>query len=465
MTEPVSREEPAPPVARAAALPAAVPYPAWLSRSTPCRVLVVGDPVADLWIYGVPRRISREAPVLILEYDRQEIMPGGAAHCARSLAALGGEVILAGPLGRDPWGQAVAGALARAGVRLLPAPVPPGWQTPLKARFVAAPPAAPAQQVLRLDVPPGATAFGLDPVGAAGMAAGGEGPRAWGDGAVPGQAEPDPWRAQGTGSDAERRPNPERDAVAGQGDATGTAAGDGRAGEEAGPEWRRFGAALRAAARSADAVVVADYGLSDVALRLWPQLSRWARGRPVIVDSRHRLLGFRGATLATPNLDELAEVWGRPVPREDLPRVAAAIRSRGRFAALVVTRGPEGMLVDPGDGAPVEVPAVRPTAVYDVTGAGDTVAAVLALAMGSGLDVVGAARLANLAGSLAVRKPGTRPVTAQELEEAWRAWAGEGRETGNAGDARDAGHAGDPETVPAIPRSPGDGGPGRGAGV
>ncbi|WPD18738.1 bifunctional heptose 7-phosphate kinase/heptose 1-phosphate adenyltransferase [Thermaerobacter composti] len=354
------------------------PYPVWRTRAHPCRVLVVGDPVADLWVYGVPRRISREAPVLILEYDRQEIMPGGAAHCARSLAALGGQVVLAGPFGDDPWGRAVVDALGRAGVEVLAAPVPRGWQTPLKARFVAAPPAAPAQQVLRLDVLPqrAGAGFGLGAwLASAGRAAG----------SVP---------PQGAGTDPE-------DAA-----------------------WAAFARSLREAVRAADAVVVADYGLSDLAPRLWPRLARWARGRPVVVDSRHRLLAFRGATLATPNVEELAEVWGRPLAADDLGRAAAVVRGRGRFGALVVTRGPEGMLVDPGDGVPIAIPAVRPAAVYDVTGAGDTVAAVLALALGSGLDVVGAARLANLAGSLAVRKAGTEPVTAAELEEAWKAWVG-----------------------------------------
>mgnify|MGYP001303905427 CR=1 FL=1 len=363
---------------RLAAAAGPLPEPRWLAREHPCRVLVIGDPIADLWVYGVPRRISREAPVLILEYQRQVVMPGGAAHCARSVAALGGAATLAGPVGDDPWGRELAARLQAAGVELVPPAPRPGWRTPLKVRFVAAPKAAPAQQVLRLDVTPGA-----------------------------GEPGPFPLPAPGAGQ---------------------VPAGDGVAACAVPPEAEEgWLDPLQAAVRAADAIVIADYGLTDLAARLWPRLRRWAGSRPVVVDSRHRVLTFRGATVATPNVEELAEAWGGPLDgSDDLVRAAGALLAEGEFAAVVVTRGPEGMtVVRPGRPA-LHVPAVHPAAVYDVTGAGDTVAAAFALALGAGLDVEEAARLANLAGSLAVRKPGTEPVTAAELVEARAAWDGGG---------------------------------------
>jgi len=316
-------------------------------------ILVVGDAIADLWVYGVPRRISREAPVLILEYERQVIMPGGAAHCARSIAALGARAMLASPVGDDDWGRALIERLRATGVELLPGNVRQGWTTPLKARFVAAPRAAPAQQVLRLDVVPDK-----------GLASGVETP------------------------------------------------GPDRCGEE-------LEGALAAAVERADAIVLADYGLSDLTPNLWPRIRRLAGNRPVVVDSRHRLLAYRGATVATPNTEELAEAWGSSLETyDDITRAGRAILAKGEFRALVVTMGPDGMAVLLPGRSPLHLPAVDPAAVYDVTGAGDTVAAVLALGLGSGLDVPAAARLANLAGSLAVRKPGTEPVTQAELREA-----------------------------------------------
>lgn len=366
---------------------AAMPGPAWLGTVATRKVLVIGDAIADLWVYGAPRRISREAPVLILEYQRQVVMPGGAAHCARSVASLGAHALLASRVGDDLWGRALLERLEDHGVQVVPGSLRRRWRTPLKVRFVAAPKAAPAQQVLRLDVPAGWAGEG------GGQAWPGEG--SWGPHGVDGGLEP------GVRAHSDGVPPPVPPMTP-----------DPEAAEES---WT----AVAGAVADADAVVVADYGLTDLTVRLWPHLRRWAAGRPVVVDSRHRLLSFRGATVATPNVEELAEAWGGPVDNaDDVVRAGEAILSEAGFSALVVTRGPEGMTVlRPGQPA-VHVPPVQPAAVYDVTGAGDTVAATLALALASGLSVLTAARVANVAGSLAVRKPGTEPVTARELADA-----------------------------------------------
>src|SRR5262245_5255148 len=69
------------------------------------RVLVVGDLIADEFIYGEVARVSREAPVLILRYDATEIVPGGAGNAANNVAALGGRVRLAGVVGAEAGGR------------------------------------------------------------------------------------------------------------------------------------------------------------------------------------------------------------------------------------------------------------------------------------------------------------------------------------------------------------------------
>src|SRR5712692_9531649 len=69
------------------------------------RILVVGDIIADEFIYGEIARVSREAPVLILKYDATEMLPGGAGNAANNVAALAGRAILAGIVGRDPEGS------------------------------------------------------------------------------------------------------------------------------------------------------------------------------------------------------------------------------------------------------------------------------------------------------------------------------------------------------------------------
>src|SRR5918911_3307986 len=88
-----------------------------LVRAFPrCRVVVVGDLLADQFLYGEISRVSREAPVLILRHERTETTPGGAANCAANLAALGAQVRLVGVVGQDAAGQALLESLGAAGV-------------------------------------------------------------------------------------------------------------------------------------------------------------------------------------------------------------------------------------------------------------------------------------------------------------------------------------------------------------
>src|SRR5437870_8273498 len=77
------------------------------------RVLVVGDIIADEFIYGQITRVSREAPVLILKYDATEMVAGGGANAANNVAALGGRARLAGIVGRDAEGRRLVSTLPR----------------------------------------------------------------------------------------------------------------------------------------------------------------------------------------------------------------------------------------------------------------------------------------------------------------------------------------------------------------
>ena len=77
------------------------------------RVLVVGDLIADEFIYGEVARVSREAPVLILKYDATEMVAGGAGNAANNVAALGGRARLAGMVGADPEGRRLLASFHR----------------------------------------------------------------------------------------------------------------------------------------------------------------------------------------------------------------------------------------------------------------------------------------------------------------------------------------------------------------
>src|SRR5437868_12572471 len=109
---------------------------AQLVREFPrCRVVVVGDAVADQFLYGEISRVSREAPVLILRHERTETMPGGAANCAANLAALGAETSIVGVVGADESGRALLEKLSALGVDCRGVVIAEGHATATKVRI------------------------------------------------------------------------------------------------------------------------------------------------------------------------------------------------------------------------------------------------------------------------------------------------------------------------------------------
>jgi D-glycero-beta-D-manno-heptose-7-phosphate kinase len=114
------------------------------------RVVVIGDLIADEYVYGRVARVSREAPVLILEYDATEIVPGGAGNAAANVASLGGLVTLVSLVGRDEPGRRLFAALPRRVARTGIAR-PGGYRTPVKTRILAGGIHSAKQQVVRID--------------------------------------------------------------------------------------------------------------------------------------------------------------------------------------------------------------------------------------------------------------------------------------------------------------------------
>ncbi|MHC5044898.1 MAG: PfkB family carbohydrate kinase, partial [Planctomycetota bacterium] len=142
-------------------------------------------------------------------------------------------------------------------------------------------------------------------------------------------------------------------------------------------------------------------------------------GFKVTLDSRHRLFEHAGVDVATPSEPELEAALGRPLGdgavRERAARDALA---RLRAEALVLPRGSLGMELLVRDRETLTIPAFGDEDVTDVTGAGDTVIAVLTLALAAGADHALAARLANAAAGIVVTKLGTATVSADELARA-----------------------------------------------
>ena len=165
-----------------------------------------------------------------------------------------------------------------------------------------------------------------------------------------------------------------------------------------------------------DAVLFSDYGKGG--LEHIPRMIELARaaGKPVLVDPKgtdyHR---YAGATVITPNRAELAQVIGAWSSEAELHRKAEALRTEHGLQGLLLTRSEEGMsLFDAG--GHTQVPA-QAREVFDVTGAGDTVIATLAVLLACGLTLAEAMPIANRAGGIVVGKFGTAHVTYEELFE------------------------------------------------
>lgn len=117
-------------------------------------IAVVGDMVADIYIYGDPQRVSREAPVLVLTFEGEELIPGGAANTSNNLAALGAEVHPVGLVGMDREGAAVAEYFAERGVDTAGLIRMDGWRTITKTRILAGAPTRWKHQLVRIDREP-----------------------------------------------------------------------------------------------------------------------------------------------------------------------------------------------------------------------------------------------------------------------------------------------------------------------
>lgn len=115
------------------------------------RALVVGDAIADQFVYGAISRVSREAPVFILSHEQTETVPGGAANCAMNLVSLGARVSLIGAVGDDAAGRALIDRLETAGIDCRGVLVLPQIQTTTKVRILAGQLHSTRQQVIRID--------------------------------------------------------------------------------------------------------------------------------------------------------------------------------------------------------------------------------------------------------------------------------------------------------------------------
>lgn len=310
------------------------------------RIAVVGDFLLDQYILGTSARVSREAPIVVVDYQDTVYHPGGAANAAQNVTALGAYADAVGVVGEDREADALLGLLDARGVDATRLVRDARAATSTKLRILAGEMNAQKQQVARVD-------------------------RSHRLAATPGLVS-------------------------------------------------RLSEAIDDVVGRSDAVLMADYGLGvlgrEVATHVLAQCA--ARGVPGIVDSRHRLGEFRGAMVATPNEVEAMEALGLRHESEltDEHGLARRVAETG-IRNLIVTRGSKGMVVCGADVAYTSIGIAGSNEATDVTGAGDTVSAVVALALACGASLEEAARMATFAASVVVMKRGTATASSEEVRD------------------------------------------------
>ncbi len=308
------------------------------------RVIVIGDLLIDELLEGKPERISREAPVLILEHVDTVLIPGGAANTAHNISALGGICRAIGVCGNDEYAVKLARLLEGCGIShsLVKDPSRP---TTVKTRILSKSHSL-MQQLLRLD-----------------------------------RISHEPLSKEIEAQLVTR---------------------------------------LRQSTTGYKAIVLSDYRagvISDSVIKACREEAE-KTSILVIVDAQGDFARFKDVTLMTPNQPDTEKAVGyKLTTREEVRRAGEEILKSTNATSLLVTRGADGMVLFQQGKEMVELPAFNRSDVFDVTGAGDTVVATMALALVSGSTFVEAMALGNLAAGIVVRKSGTAVTSQREMLE------------------------------------------------
>lgn len=311
------------------------------------KVLVVGDLILDKYIWGKVERISPEAPVAVVNVNKEEERLGGAGNVAHNIRALGAEVSLCGVVGDDSDGRRVVEMLEAQGIDCQGVMVDRSRPTTVKTRVVAH-----SQQIVRIDKE---STVKVAPAFSHGLAA-----------------------------------------------------------------------AISDHAKRVGAIVLSDYGKGTVTDTLIEslrssesvELLRYGKA-PLVVDPKAPNFDmYRGATVVKPNCKEASQASGLEISsRADAIAAGKVLLEKWQSQMVLVTLGEGGMVLVSNiegheDAYEIDTEAQE---VFDVSGAGDTVAAVFALALAARATPEQAARVANIAAGIVVAEVGTAVVNAAEL--------------------------------------------------
>lgn len=313
-----------------------------INRFPKARIGVIGDMTADIYIYGKPYRLSREAPVIVVHYDYEELIPGGAANTVYNLIDLGAQVYPISVLGNDEAGKKLLSFLSLRCQHTEGIILDPECHTILKTRIMAGDDNTTKQQVIRIDRDP---------------------KKKLSDGNQP-----------------------------------------------------RILSYLSQIAPSLDALIISDYGYGMCNRTIREFIKRFSKEKIVVVDSRYHIGAFTGATIVTPNLSEAEHFTGIKIKDDKTLQLAGnKILRTIKARAALITRGNKGMTLFERGSPPLHIPVYGSDQISDVTGAGDTVCALVALSLVAGASFADTAKLANCGASVVVMKPGTATVNQEEL--------------------------------------------------
>ncbi len=312
-----------------------------------CRILVIGDFILDQFVWGTVKRISPEAPVPVVNVERESFIPGGSLNVANNIRSLKGGVYPCGVLGRDLYGRMLLKTMRRQGIETGGIIYDPDRPTSLKTRVIAH-----SQQVVRFD----------------------------------------------------------REKT-----------------EDVSPAMiQKILKFVHERIREVHVVILEDYGKGVMQPHLLREVVRLAKKykKPVLVDPKEKhFTYYHGVTCITPNRSEAfvgyerTHRMGHKTPT--LEQVGWGLMKKLALESVLITLGEDGMALFEKNKKITRVPTAA-REVYDVSGAGDTVIATLALAMAAGAKMQEAAKLSNLAAGIVVAKLGTATVAPAELKEAIR---------------------------------------------
>lgn len=305
---------------------------------------VIGDIVADVYMYGRPFKLSREAPVIVVKYEGETIIPGSAGNTINNLSKLGAKVFPIGIVGDDKEGDFLRDYFSKDGVDVTGVFVSKERGTISKTRLLAGDTHASKRQVVRID-------------------------------------KEVSWKMPAS---MEKNILDYIDQIN----------------------------------KKVDVWVVSDYGYDMITPKVLEKINSIARKKTVVADSRNRICDFVNARIIAPNEAEAEAASGISINGEgDVLKAGKELLKKMQSEAVVITRGNRGMMLFEKTGNVENIPICGTDEVTDVTGAGDTVTVLLALAMPAGANFVQAARLSNYAASIVVMKNGTATVNRSELIE------------------------------------------------